>query len=418
MEELNTQIDRLTSQTQDLQDQLNLATKHSPFSTESGATMPDSENGTILGWGAAGLSNLTLDLTGTGWDGFVDLASTALGEGASLIGFHDSAGNFAAEDVEAAIVENYQTTVHVPASANGYGYVIGVLRNTGTGWYVLDDANHTPLGIASVDDSTGDIVLTYDFTASATITSIVALDESFARTGLKIGASVGNTSLTIETYHPLEVQTGGAAVAGSAYLGLGTNVTYSSSGSDLTLTHPSQTSSVADGLPTSLTMRSNGLGNAGAYISTQNKTSVVITALDPIHGFVDSNGSTFNVTSTNTTVPTVIWDGSSKAQVTHATGSVANDPMVTVKGGPYAPTISTAGASSFDVQFYNVSTGALVSGGTPPADLDFFFTRGSMAPSTLSSATKTFLRRGPIPVDAQDVTSTSGNIWVFCIFAK
>jgi hypothetical protein len=336
---------------------------------------------------------------------------------ADYVSFDDTAGNYTATTVESALAEIYKNTAHLPSSTNGYKFVVGVLRNTGSGWYVLDDGGHIPLNISSVDDSTGDIVLTYDFTASATITSVVTIDETLSRTGLQIGASVGHSSLIIEMYHPLELYTSGAAVAGSAYLGVGTDVTYALSGTDLTITHPTQTASQAEGLPTVVQKRVSNGGNEDVYVSYESKTQVVITALDSLHGFCDSNGTTYTVTTPNSGTSTATWDGSNTVSVVHPASTASYDVNVTAKGGSYLPVLSNVSAVGFDVQFYDVTTGSLVSGSNPPADLDFFYTRGCTSPSTYSPSTKTSVRRGPVKVNAQNVTSNNGNIWVFCLFA-
>ncbi|WP_035696914.1 hypothetical protein [Glycomyces tenuis] len=73
----------------------------------------------------------------------------------------------------------------------------GTVRNTGSGWYVLDDAGHTP------DDITiGTVTSTYvqvHYPECAEITSaIVAPDDTYARVyGASFGASVGLSYLLI-----------------------------------------------------------------------------------------------------------------------------------------------------------------------------------------------------------------------------
>jgi hypothetical protein len=73
----------------------------------------------------------------------------------------------------------------------------GTIRNSGSGWYVIDDAGHTPDGITiGVVNSTS--VRVY-YPACAEITSVsVDPDDTYAKDwGASFGASVGLTYLVI-----------------------------------------------------------------------------------------------------------------------------------------------------------------------------------------------------------------------------
>lgn len=100
-------------------------------------------------------------------------------------------------------------TVKAPSSSGGGGsggsastqkIVACALRNTGSGWAVLDDADHTPIGVASVSVSSTAITVNYDFTAATIHTNIVTVDETFATTPTQylVGASSGLSSLVIQ----------------------------------------------------------------------------------------------------------------------------------------------------------------------------------------------------------------------------
>ncbi len=99
-------------------------------------------------------------------------------------------------------------TVKAPSSSGGGGsggsastqkIVACALRNTGSGWAVLDDADHTPIGVASVSVSSTAITVNYDFTAATIHTNIVTVDETFATTPTQylVGASSGLSSMVI-----------------------------------------------------------------------------------------------------------------------------------------------------------------------------------------------------------------------------
>lgn len=77
------------------------------------------------------------------------------------------------------------------------GIVYGVLRNTGSGWSLLDDGDHVPCGIASVTNSTSTITVNFAFTSSVVGTFLAVPDETLVNLGYNFGASVGFTAATI-----------------------------------------------------------------------------------------------------------------------------------------------------------------------------------------------------------------------------
>lgn len=68
--------------------------------------------------------------------------------------------------------------------------VAGVLRNDGRGWYALADDHHAPLNIASVHTNPNNIEVRFTFRAQKVLTFIATPDETLARQGLSVGASV------------------------------------------------------------------------------------------------------------------------------------------------------------------------------------------------------------------------------------
>lgn len=76
--------------------------------------------------------------------------------------------------------------------------VTAVLRNTGSGWFAINDADHKPLGVASVTNNGNSITVNFNFTAKTVRFFIVGVDETFAvNRALVCGASVGLTYATI-----------------------------------------------------------------------------------------------------------------------------------------------------------------------------------------------------------------------------
>lgn len=66
-----------------------------------------------------------------------------------------------------------------------------IIRNTGAGWAIIDASGHVPIGVTSLVQGPNSVMLTFDFTQSATHTFICGPDEFFAQQGFSAGASVG-----------------------------------------------------------------------------------------------------------------------------------------------------------------------------------------------------------------------------------
>ena len=81
--------------------------------------------------------------------------------------------------------------------------VSGTIRwVSSTEWVILDNAAHTPTGLASVTVMADRVRVSYDFTA-ATVSSLQATsDEAFASADVRVGASVGLNYTDIYFYMP------------------------------------------------------------------------------------------------------------------------------------------------------------------------------------------------------------------------
>lgn len=76
--------------------------------------------------------------------------------------------------------------------------VLGVIRNTGTGWALINDSGHTPVNIDTVTSDSSTITVTYTGAAASKVgTFLVVPDETLAQQGFTAGASVAAGSATI-----------------------------------------------------------------------------------------------------------------------------------------------------------------------------------------------------------------------------
>lgn len=76
--------------------------------------------------------------------------------------------------------------------------ILGAIRNTGTGWFVIQDSGHEPINIASLSDQGSALRLTYGPTASKVGTLLITPDETYAQAGYSAGASVGSSYADIK----------------------------------------------------------------------------------------------------------------------------------------------------------------------------------------------------------------------------
>jgi hypothetical protein len=65
------------------------------------------------------------------------------------------------------------------------------LRNTGTGWTVINDSGHMPSGCSGVVQRADHLELQHDVGAVRVSSLTVTVDETYAKAGIRCGASVG-----------------------------------------------------------------------------------------------------------------------------------------------------------------------------------------------------------------------------------
>lgn len=130
------------------------------------------------------------------------------------------------------------TRVEELETATGVKFFACILRNTGSGWYAIDDSNHTPYNIASVTNDTSKIVVTPSFTWDKIHSVVATPDETFASGGLQPGVRV--TTSTVEVYlSQFRLETGYVYYDGAAWQSNGDHIvsTVWDGVNKLTITH-------------------------------------------------------------------------------------------------------------------------------------------------------------------------------------
>lgn len=74
------------------------------------------------------------------------------------------------------------------------------LRNTGSGWSIISDSGHVPSGCTGVVQYADHLELQHPVGALRVSSLTVTVDETYAKTGLRAGASVGYDHSNIYLY--------------------------------------------------------------------------------------------------------------------------------------------------------------------------------------------------------------------------
>lgn len=299
-----------------------------------------------------------------------------------------------------------------------YHVVSCVLRQStlGGGWEVLDDATHTPVGLDAttpVSESGGNITLNYNFTAGKIGSLLVTPDEGYAAVPLTYGATVGTSSATIQMFYPFELRINGTVGAAQSYLGtdgVEWSLTADAGAGTWVVTHPAMTHSDSAGFPVSVSLKNDEGTINDVSVSAISKTGFTLQAVNQICGRVSAG----SIVSENVGPQTVAWDGTDTMTITHPTSKLLGDVAVVSEDPQYHAAVTADTLTTITIQFFNIATGALYTGASAPCDVRYM--RSSLTPSSYPGGTDVYIKRGPVKVDAANVSDASSNLWVFGIF--
>lgn len=167
-------------------------------------TVPTPSTGEVLTWNGSAWVNGTLPSPGAGAGELLisDTPSTPLVFADILQ--NEAQDDFLYEDEEEVDNDHGAHTgltdndhpQYIRTATSGYVEIFGILRKTGGTWSILDDANHTPVGLSSVSADATKLTVTYSSTFAETGAVSVTVDETWAASYL-VGASVGLSSMDI-----------------------------------------------------------------------------------------------------------------------------------------------------------------------------------------------------------------------------
>lgn len=305
-----------------------------------------------------------------------------------------------------------------------YRMVACVMRNSGSGWAYIDDSDHAPIGLSTISVTTSggaDVLRTgYDFTASRVLSLFGGPDETLASRGLLFGPSVGLTYADWRMYLPFSAwvdRNAGTFSFGNIdpWLGPGVNTTVAptpgiTDGSSFQITHLAGSD---DDVPVVSLIRGNAVPSLDIAV-TYGATSIRVDYIEDLHGYVYYDGSAWQVQTPNSSKPTFSF-AAGVLTVTHEDIGDVHDTMVAAVGPSYIVTTGVPSGSaatraiSFQVSFQDYA-GATVN--TANTSMRFHYRRPRKVRSVPPDGTRVAIRRGPVLVDPDQVTSVNGNIWV------
>lgn len=304
----------------------------------------------------------------------------------------------------------------------------GALRQSTSagGWAFISDANHSPYGWSATTPvalSGTNLVVTYDTTMADVGQFSVAVDEDFTAIGLQVGASVGVSNAIIYGYAPISGRVFGGAtgVAYSTTTGNVISQTVDQTNGTITVSHLTQVHTDSNG--TAVVTSELGAPSAGRVtVASQTKSGFVLQFVRDLACRIACTDATpgaevFTVTESSIVGPiTAAWiTGTNCVRVTYPTTGSAI-PNAIVMGSrdavtKYIVTIDTQGATTADIFFYDIATGAQITAAT--TSMIFYFMKAGNFPAPLpSSGTLGFVQRDMVPVDFNLLNGSSANLFV------
>ncbi len=300
-----------------------------------------------------------------------------------------------------------------------YKIIAGVLRNTGAGWFVLDDATHTPIGITGItENANGSLTIAHNVGATVVSSLVVVPDETFASIGLWCGASVSASSSTIFMYAPLSffIHFDTATINAPAHFS--PEISYAFSTITTVITHPFiLPDSVTAGIALLNATRAGSSGRTDMELTMSRTTDFTSTmqARTRLYARIeyDTGTSTWNVLGSNYAAgfsPT--WSGS-ELRITVPFGNDTTGSTIVTSTAPYNARVkSPFSTTRIDVDF---TTAAGVAVTTPDANTRCVVQR--ISENVVSGAVAIPLNvinfTAPIArVKCQNLSSASGNLWV------
>lgn len=306
-------------------------------------------------------------------------------------------------------------------TGKSYRVVSAILRNTGSGWFVLDDGGHNPIGVNSVTvNEDGSLHVDYDNLGQANIvnTLLAVPDETFASMGIVMGSSVSNEFCNIYLYAPLDfridLDTGTVSAPDFFYPEISMGVATDA----FTINHPHIVYADNTTLSASPVGGAASLG-AQAKTSPISNTSTTLEINTTLSTYIAYDGSAFTCSFGNSgTQITAAWNGA-LLNVTRPDVGVNNIGSINITTRyPYQAFFDGMSGANADIRF---CTKAGVDVVTP--DTNMRITYSETFPNVQAGEKK--LTSGVYQfsanlarINANNLASAGGNIWLFGVMEE
>jgi hypothetical protein len=319
--------------------------------------------------------------------------------------------------VGSALNFKYQPIGNVGGARGKNHFSIGAIPRCTAGVFsLLDDANHTPMNVASISQPDAySIRLTYSSPASKINSFVVGPDDALTLFGVVCGGDVGATYANIITAAPFsyEIQKSGGTpslLLNDLWAGGISGGNISVTASDASIVRVTHTPAVSNDPP----LVSLNVSNLALYpvVSFYDQSTIDIMMTGDASGYLSYSGSAWSQTlSDNLTDPTLTWTASNTLKVDHGiSGSTNRTALLTGHGGTYIPFIVNKGATFFEIAFYDYSGTKIT---TQDTNMTVWYKLDVRVPCTWADGVDVVVRRGHIKVPSALYSGVSGNnFWV------
>lgn len=328
-----------------------------------------------------------------------------------------------------------QLDENVQQMVNGDGrkgtIIAGVVRNTGSGWGIIDDIDHKPYNISEVSENISMKCLEITYPRGSKVGSLIATpDETFGINGLVCGTSVGRDFSRIFCYADLVgfIKGDGTVEVNSSLFRNTIVATKLPDESGFKLSYDGNGSADKSIPITSIYSDTTNvaiLGNNDIRCRGISNTEFEIRAYCDFQGLIKCDGTNFILESNCLGNTTFEWSQSMGTLiVTHipATGEDYTR-FNTLNLTPFLndstseiiyPVVILAERNKFRVGFYN-KTGTRITG-VPLKNMSFsFFKPDFKVPCKISKSSIVYFNVGKTIVRPSNMISNNGNLWIYGI---
>ncbi len=290
-----------------------------------------------------------------------------------------------------------------------YQFLSGVIRNLGAGWVYIDDSEHSPIGFTGISTlGNGTIQLDHVVGAIKVGSLLIVPDETFVKQGILAGGSIGLDLSLITLAAPLEFSVDTVSGDITAPDFMLPKISALAAAGTCDVTHPEV---VLEGVPV---MSKVGVADydSSDFRVSYSQTQMLIRGAGEITGRFSYDGANWNYSGPMGNTPTAVWNAG-VLTVTHDKSDLFS-MNITEESTSYRTTGAVANQTSFDTRFFDAAGTQVV---VEDTSMDFYFSRGGCAKR--DDLRGLFgVRRGFCQVDANDLVSPSGNLWIIGVLER